>query len=146
AAGRRVGAFESGETPSADLLNDFAAALNAMVKHWSTTGIHIWTVSEATLFLQADQTQYALSLTSTDHATESFVETSIGADEASGQTTITLSSTSGISATNHIGIQLDDGSLHWTTVASVASPNVVIDDALTDSASEGNLVVAYANK
>lgn len=143
-AARKIGAFAAGETPDAQTMSDFSDALNAMVKRWQGSGIHIWTQAEGTLFLQQSQARYTLSSTSTDHATESFVETSIGAVEASGQTTITLSSVTGISATNNIGIQLDDGTMHWTTVSSVSTPNVVIALALTDSAAAGNLVVAYA--
>src|SRR3989304_4905180 len=62
----KVGAIEAGETPSSDDVTDAAVSLNAMVKHWQGTGINIWTVGEATLFLQLDQTQYSLGSSSAE--------------------------------------------------------------------------------
>lgn len=147
AAARKCGAIAAGETPDADLISDFAEALNAMVKQWQGTGIHIWRTTEATLFLQLDQVRYTLSSTSTDHATESFVETAIGADEASGQTALTVDSITGISSGDYVGVQLDDGTMHWTTVNGAPSgTTVTLTVALTDSAADGNLVVAYTTK
>ena len=56
-AGLLIQAFGAGLTPSATTVNDFAFNLNAMVKRWQAKGIHIWTVSEATLFPQPGQYQ-----------------------------------------------------------------------------------------
>src|SRR3982751_5477022 len=106
---RKLGAVASGETPGSDMVSDANSALNAMVKHWQGAGLHIWTTGEAMLFLQADQARYTLSSTSTDHATETFYQTDISADEASGQTVISLTDTSNITAADYIGIVLDDG-------------------------------------
>jgi len=142
-AGRKVGAWAAGETVGAQAITDFAETLNIMVKHWQGQGIHIWRTTEAVLFLQLDQVRYSLGSASTDHATESFVETSISADEALGQTVISLTSTSGMTANDAIGIQLDDGTLQWTTISVVGASTVTVNAALTDSASAGNLVVTY---
>jgi hypothetical protein len=49
---RPASAFESGETPDADTINDASEALNAMVKHWQASGIHIWRTQEAILVVQ----------------------------------------------------------------------------------------------
>lgn len=143
---RKLGAIASGDTPDGSMVSDGSAALNAMVKHWQGTGLHIWTMAEATLFLQADQVRYTLSSTSTDNATETFYETDISADEAIGQTTISLTDTTNITAADYIGIQLDDGSMHWTTVVSKTSTTALITLALADSATAGNLVVTYTTK
>lgn len=142
-AGRKVGAWAAGETVGPQAVTDFAEALNVMVKHWQGQGIQIWRTTEAVLFLQTDQARYSIGTASTDHATESFVETTISADEASGQTTISLTDTTSITAADVIGIQLDDGTLHWSTVTSKTSTTVLIPSALADSASAGNLVVTY---
>jgi hypothetical protein len=146
AAARKVSAIDPGEEPDADLVTDFAEALNAMVKHWQGQGIHIWRTAEGVLFPQLDQVRYTLSSSSTDHATESFVQTTISAAEASGQTVISVTSSSGMSVSDNIGIQVDDGTLHWTTISSIASNDVTIASGIDAAAAAGNLVFAYTTK
>ena len=143
---RLCNAVRAGSTPAAQPVTDAAEALNAMVKRWQKKGLRIWTVSEATLFPQVDQVRYSLASGSTDHATEIFYQTTISAAEASGQTTISLSSTANITAADYIGIVVDDGTLHWSTVTSKTSTTVLIADALDDSASAGNAVFTYTTK
>jgi len=144
---RRVGAIEAGETPGSQEVTDASAVLNSLIRHWQGTGTHIWRTAEATLFLQADQTTYTLSSTSTDHCTESFVETTILADEANGQTVLSVTSSTGMTAADYVGIQVDDGSFHWTTIVSVDSATqITITAAIDDSAAAGNVVVTYTTK
>ncbi len=145
---RLTGEVASGETSfDAGLVDEAAAALNAMVKHWQAGGVHIWTTEEAILFLQNSQRQYTLSSSSTDHASRSFVQTTLSADEASGQTTISLTATTGMADNDYIGIELDDGTLHWTQInGAPGGSSVVIDVATTGAASSGNVVVTYTTK
>jgi hypothetical protein len=144
---RLCGAFEAGETPDAESVNQAADVLNAMIKHWQADGINIWTSQEAILFLQNGQRQYTMSSSSSDHATASFVNTTLTADAADGASTITVDAVTGISSSYNIGVQLDDGTLQWTTVnGAPAGAVVTLTAALTDSASSGNLVVCYQNK
>lgn len=142
----KVGAIEAGETPSSDDVTDASVSLNAMVKHWQGTGIHIWRVSEATLFLQLDQTQYSLGSTTTDNVTETVVQTTLSAAAADGATSISVSSISGISASDKIGVQVDDGTIHWTTVSGAPSGSTVtLTTGLDDSAASGALVFTYTS-
>lgn len=60
AALRKISAFESGETPDSESTNDASDALNAMLKHWQASGIHIWRMAEGTITLVADQVSYTL--------------------------------------------------------------------------------------
>jgi hypothetical protein len=144
---RIVGAFEAGETPDAASVNDAGTALNSLIKHWQGNGINIWSTQEAIVFLQIGQRQYTLSSTSTDHATASYVDTTLSADVATGASTITVESVTGIATTYHIGVQLDDGTLQWTTVnGAPVGTTVTLTAVLTDSASAGNLVVCYQTK
>lgn len=142
-AGRKVGAWAAGETVGAQAMTDFAEALNIMVKHWQGQGIQIWRTTQAALFLQKSQAAYSIGSTSTDHATESFYETTISAAEASGQTTISVTDTTNIAAADYIGIELDSGSFHWSTVTSKTSTTVLIPSALASAAVAGNRVVTY---
>lgn len=141
---RKVNAFESGETPDSESMNDAADALNSMVKHWQGSGIQIWKTTEAILFPQISQVRYSIGTSSADHATESWVETAITTEAEAGVMSITVDSVTGIATTYQIGIQLDDGTFQWTTVnGAPVGMAVTLASVLTDSAAVGNLVVAY---
>ena len=141
-----AGVIDEDETPSSAVLSKAAVSLNAMVKHWQGTGLYVWVMSEATLFLQASQTRYVLGTGSTDHAAGVFVETELTADAANGATSITVDSITGISASDQIGIQVDDGTIHWTTVSgSPSGSSITLATGLDDTASDGALVLAYTS-
>jgi hypothetical protein len=148
AAARKIGAIRATQTPNAQMVTDFAQALNALVKHWQAKGLHVWTETEATLFPQAGQTRYAISdASSSDHATQSYVATLLSAVAASSATTITVDSITGISSGDHIGVVLDDGTVHWTTVNGAPSGSTItLTTGLADSASADAHVYAYTTK
>lgn len=147
AALRKIGAIKAGETVNADIISDAAVSLNAMVKEWNAIGIHLWTETEATLFLQPHQVKYSLGPTSTDHATETYVATALSANVLMGSTNIPVDSITDILNGDKIAVLLDDGTLHWTTVNGVpAGSIVVITDALPDSATITNPVYAYTTR
>jgi hypothetical protein len=144
---RICGVVKSSETPAASLINDTAEALNAMVKRWQRKpNLKVWTVTEAVLFPQAGQYKYALSSSSSDHATETYYQTTLSAAEASGQTTLSVASTADMTAADYIGIVMDDGTLHWSTISSKTGPTVTIADATDDDAASGNAVFNYTTK
>lgn len=144
-AALKVKAVGQGMTMTSAMIDDFALELNAMVKRWQADGIHIWTVTEATLFPQPEQTRYALGTGSTDHCTKTWHSTELSADEASGQTVLSVASNSDMVNGDKIGIILDDGTFHWTTIVSSTSGSVTITAALPDSASEGAKVFFYTS-
>jgi len=82
-------------------------ALNRLIKSFENQAIHIWKRSEATVFLQKSQEDYVFGTGSTDYATESYVQTTLSAAEASGQTVISVSSVAGITASDYVGIVMD---------------------------------------
>ena len=144
---RICGIIKSGETPGSQVLTDVAEALNAMVKRWQKKpSLKVWLVTEAVLFPQAEQSKYALSSSSSDHATETYYQTTLSAAEASGQTTLSVTSTTNMTVSDYIGIVMDDGTLHWSTVSSKTSTTVTIADATDDDAASGNAVFNYTTK
>lgn len=144
---RLIGAIKAGETPGAQEVTDAAEALNAMVKRWQKKpNLKLWAVSEATLFPQANQVQYALARSGTDHCTASYVQTTLSAAAVLGATTLSVTATTSITAADYIGVVLDDGTLHWSTVSSKTSSTVTIADALADSAASGAVVFTYTTK
>lgn len=140
---RKINAFDSGETPDSDSVDDASDTLNALVKHWQGSGIHIWRTTEAILFPQLSQVRYVLGA-STDHATESYVETALTSAAALGAGTVVLNSVTGVATTYKIGVQLDTGTIQWTTVNGAPSGSTVtLTAVLTDSAALGNRVLVY---
>jgi len=126
---------------------DFALdLLNMLLKSWNAETRQSWNRQNATVFTAYQDHQYDLSLTG-DNWTKSYVNTTISADEASGQTVISLTSTTGMTAADRIGIELDGGTRQWTTIVSVdSSTQVTITTALTGAAAAANTVIAYTSK
>lgn len=129
-------------TTQADKYADASAALNMMLRHWSVQGIKVWKEARATLFLQVGKASYSLG-PSGDPCSETVVETTVAADYASG-TSITLTSTAGLTAGDAIGVVLDSGSLEWTTIATVGTP-LTLSAGLSGAASTGNAVFTYTS-
>lgn len=141
AALRKLGEYDQGESVSGDETSAANLSLNLMVKEWVARGIDIWLRDEITLFLQPDQKSYALG---TANMTGSYVETTLSAAEASGQTVLSVTDSTGMTAADIVGIKMDDNTIHWSTIASVdSSVQITIDDATDDDAASGNKVYAY---
>jgi hypothetical protein len=109
AALRKLGAYDQGEAIDGNEASAANMALNLMVKEWVAEGVDIFLRTESTLFLQPDTQTYNLS---TDHITDSYVETTLSAAEASGQTIISVTSSTGMTAADNIGIKMDDNTIH----------------------------------
>ncbi len=142
---RKTGEFDIGETISGDETAAATAALNLLVKELVTEGADIWLRDEITLFLVPNQQSYALG---TADATRTVVaETTLSAAEANGQTVISVTSSSGMTAADFVGIKLDDDTIHWTTIVSVdSSTQITITTATDGAASSGKKVYAYTTK
>lgn len=141
---RKLGVINASETPSAQMIQDASDALNLWVKALNATGLHIWTETEATVFLQPGQNTYTLGTGSTDHATETYTATTLSAAAATNALSISVASTSGFATTYNVGIVLDSGSIFWTTQnGAVAGSSIPLASGLTGSASSGNAVYVY---
>lgn len=143
-AARKISAIAAGETPGAQLVQDFSDQLNTMVKAWNATGLHIWTETEATLFLQPGQNSYLLGSGTNDHATESYTATTLSASAAAGAGSIIVTSATGFSDTYKVGVVLDTGSIFWSTQSgAVSGTTVTLATTLTSAATSGNAVYVY---
>lgn len=85
-----------------------------------------------------------ITITGNNVFTRLRVETTISSTEASGQTILSLTSTTGMTAGDHIAITLDNGDRFKTDIASVdSSIQVTVDDALPSQADTGNTVQTH---
>jgi len=140
------GVLAMGQTPNAAQLTSCSRTLNMMIKHWMADGLQLWKIQRATILLEKGKTEYDLSATG-DLATQSYVETALSAASAASDTTLTVDSITGISASDVIAIQLDDGTLHKDAVNGAPSGSTVtITTGLSSAAAIDRPVYAFTTK
>jgi hypothetical protein len=137
--------YEPGETISGEDQSFAENMLNMMVKDWQGKGVHLWNRREATLFTALSTAQYALGPSGT-HATNSYVSTTLSNAALAAATTISVTSSTGMTIGDNIGIKLTSGARQWTTISNIASTTITLANALTGAAASGNTVVTYTTK
>jgi hypothetical protein len=136
--------------------------LNLIVKQWQGTadlspGMKINSRQRVTLFLAKGQQTYLVGPATTDaRATTQYGRTTISAAEAIGQTTLSITSntdaltypgtTVTMTASDIIGIEQNDGTIHWSTISGTPASTATIADALTVAAAAGNYVWWFTSR
>jgi len=146
-----LGVLSPSETIDSNLQAFCTDMLNKMIKGWAGKGIDMWAVEEAALIFDNDVVKYAFadkqgsgSKLGSCIRTSGLVQTTFSADEASGQTVLSVTSSTGMAGSDTVVIELDSGSRHETTIASVdSSTQITVNDALPSAASSGNYIYAY---
>ena len=138
------GAKDPTEALSAEYLTIGTRALNLYIKALMTKAPQLWRQTEGVLFLNEDQQSYSLG-TGGDHSAklDDLFSTTLSAAASSAATSITLTSVSGLAVSDKIGIAQDDGTRHWTTVATIVGSTVTLASGLTDDAASGLTVYGY---
>lgn len=119
------------ESPSATQYVSSVFKLNGIVAGLQATGIHVWTESEAIVFLQPYQSVYVLGCTTAGVLNansapyDQWIQAYTALAAATGATTLNLQTALGIQANDVIGVQLAAGPLFWTTVVGAPAGNVV---------------------
>lgn len=143
---KKIGVVAEGGAATANQVTDAAVELNMMVKNWQIDGLQLWAKKRAYLFLEKNKTQYDIG-PGGDHVTAAYTETEIATAGSEDDTTIEVDSISGISASDNIGIELDDGTMQWTTVSgSPSGTTVTLATGLTDDVAVDNKVYVYTTK
>lgn len=128
---------------------DFArgfSAMNDLLAQWQTQGTHLWSETEAILPLNPSQAKYSLGVGG-DHCFTDYVYTTTKLAYAASATSIDVSTTTGMTIGDFIGIELSSGSRYWTTIANVVdSDTVTITTGLSGAASLGASVYTYTTK
>lgn len=140
----QLGVLADGESPSADQLTSYGRKLNMLVKTLQADGLNLFAVQELHLIPQASQNKYGLGGSSTDHLTATLVKTTLSTAGAATDGTVVVTSYTGMSNGDNIGVQLDDGTIQWTTInGAPVSTTVTLTTALTGAAAAGNAVYVY---
>lgn len=156
AAAEDIKVLEGGESLTSEDYAVFLRTLNMLVKQWSgmgdfAPGLKAFSRKRVAMWLAKGQQQYTLGPNSSDsRCSIAWGRTTISAAEASGQTTISITSntdttthpgsTITMTASDIVGIQQDDGIIHWSTISGTPSSTMDIAAALTAAASAGNYV------
>jgi len=121
-------------------------SLNLLVKRFQKDN-HLWKKTEGVVFLDVGKTDYLLGPTGDEACNFSdFIETTLSAAEAADQLILSVTSSTGMAIADTIGIMLDSGTRHWTTIDGVASSTAVrITTKLPSAAASGNTVYTYTN-
>jgi hypothetical protein len=145
AAALETGDIAEGESLTPERTDAYALRLNSWVKSLMTGGAKLWAMKQATLFLSAGTAGYTLGATGT-HCTNTYVQTTLAAGAASGAVSIDLTAFAGMADADNIGIVLDDGSIHWTTISGAPGATTTVATGLASAATAGNAVFSYTAK
>jgi predicted lipoprotein with Yx(FWY)xxD motif len=146
AALRAAKAIATEETPTAAQSEDARVALNMILKECQAQGMFLWTVEDITLYLAHDTASYLIGPKGTNCSVTT-VETEVATAASSGASTIAVDSITGMSDGDYVGIQLDDGTMQWTTInGAPAAATITLTAALTDDVAVDNIVVTYTTK
>lgn len=140
--------ISAAETPlEAFEIQDGLIQLNLMLKGWQQQGMHLWTEEEGIIFLDVGKENYLLG-PSGDEATtfDDFVGTTTTAALVTNDVVIPVTSSVGMTAADKVGIRLDDGTRHWTTIVSVDSAiQITITTGVTSAAASGATVFTFTD-
>lgn len=150
------------QTPDANHMTTGSEALNMLSKQLQgpidmAFGRKAWLRQRVTLFLAKGQQRYTIGPASTDaRATTQYGRTTISAAEAAGQTVISITSntdtatfpgtTVTMTSGDIVGIEQDDGTIHWSTISGTPAATMTIVDALAGAAAAGNYIYWFTSR
>lgn len=137
-----IGLIGEGVTPTANSVTEAARILNMIVKLRAADGMPLWSIKRATILPVTGVN----TITNISHIVQagSYVSTTLSAAEAASQTVLSVTLSTGMTAGDQVGIELDDDTMHWTTIVSVdSSTQITITTALASAAASGNYVHTY---
>lgn len=143
AAARKLGIVAEGENLTDAAMTSGLEDLNLMLKSFPLKGIDLWRYEEMVVFLNTTSSKYLIGA-SGDRASFNSKKTEIATAAIAGASTITVDSDDDITNGDVIGIELDSGTIQWTTVNGVPAANVVtLTATLTGAVAVDNHVYNY---
>lgn len=120
-----------------------ALLLNGIVKAWNAVlHVPIWSLSLG--YILPVTNVNSATVPAANHVVSSFSISYLASSSAASASTITLDTAPGNISSYAIGIELDNGDMHWTTVNGAPVGAVVtLTTALPSAASSGNYVYHY---
>ncbi len=143
-----------GETITGGLFTRARDSLNIMLKLWESQGIHLWTMTEGSLFLRVRREKNDFRLEGSDttavHLTNVFRQKALAAAVTATDLTITLEDVDDMQIGDQIAF-INDGTatdavandLEWFIVMEIVGDVVTLDAAATTNAILGAVVYTY---
>jgi hypothetical protein len=137
------------QTPNSSEITNAAQALNMIVKQWQgkadfAPGLKEWSRKTGYVFLQPGQSEYALG-PSGDHATSAYVTTTLSAAKAANATSVSVTSVTGMTIGDFVGVVLTSGAIGWSTISAIPGALTIPSNSL-GTAPIGARVFAYTTK
>jgi hypothetical protein len=156
---RMVGAYAVPDNPQPAQVSDAVDVLNIMLDEWQRGGF-LWLKSWATLFLEKGKSQYILApstysgfahcVASSSPGTTPYVQTNTTVAAASGATSITVASVSGMANADYVGVWYDDGTIGWfyasisgLVISLFSNVTLTTPATLADTVASGNVVYSH---
>lgn len=137
---RHISVIGEGETASAAQVSEAAILLNMMLKLRAAEGMPLMSVRRGTILPFTG----ASSINTNSHVVTAYDWTTLTAAAAASATVLAVTSSSGMSNSDEVGIELTSGAMHWDTITSVdSSTQITLTTGLAAAASSGGLVYAY---
>ncbi len=148
AAFAKLNLYAASESISAEDFEYASDELNRMIDSWMADGYHLWLKQTGYLFVQKNQNLYSISSTSTDHATLNYFTTALKNDVSQGSNFIVVTDPSNIAVNDYIGVILNDNSMFWSTVDTIAADqiNFPAGVGISGDSRAGNNVRNYTKK
>ena len=141
-----LGALRSGGTATPDEISDATDSLQMMLKAWQSDGLQLWVIKRATLIPELNSQSYSLG-PSGDHASLNMFKTEMRVAATAAATTMEVDSTTNMTALDNVGVTTDDGTIHWTTIASITdSDTFELTTGLDSAAAADNHIYFYTTK
>jgi hypothetical protein len=143
-----------GETIVGGLFNRARDSVNMMLKLWESQGIHLWTMTEGSLFLRVRREKNDFRLEGSDttavHLTNVFRQKTLAVAMTATDLTATLEDVDDMQIGDQIGI-INDGTatdavandLEWFIVMDITGDVVTFDHAALTNAILGTVVYTY---
>lgn len=141
---RLVHAYAATANPRPEQIIDALSTMNMMLKSWQVDGF-LWLQQFATLFLNEGQTVYNLApitYSGFSHCATSYIQTTLTATIAIGGATAALTSATGITTEDYIGIENDSGTIEWFTV-TITGLSAALSGTMAVAATSGNRVYSH---
>ena len=137
---QHVSLLGEGETPTAASVTEAALLLNMIVKLRAADGMPLWALKRGTILPFSD----ASSINTNSHVVTFYDTTTLSANAAAAATSLSITAAGTIANSDQLGIELDDGTVQWTTVSSGGgTTTLTAATGLTSAASSGNRIFAY---
>lgn len=161
AAYENLGVVAAGGTVASADSTTALTRLNLIAKQYSGTadgspGMKVHTRQRVTLALAKGQQTYLIGAAATDsRASTAMGRTTVSSAYASGtslsvtaitDTTTYPGTTITMTASDIIGVQLNDGTISWTTISAAASSPITLGGALASAAAAGNYVWWFTSR